>query len=164
MTPPKAENTSAISCLPKRGFTISITDFRFSDQFVTAVEAKVVAQQRALQAQNDLQRIQIEAQQAQARAIGEQKANVAQAQGTSQSNILKAQGESQAINIIDKQLRNSTIYLDWLKAQKWNGQLPLVTGSTSGGGSSSGAIPFINIPLGETNNSSRTSGTNNYTG
>ena len=37
-----------------------------------------MAQQRALQAQNDLQRIQIEAQQAQARAIGEQKANVAQ--------------------------------------------------------------------------------------
>jgi len=147
--------------------TISITDFRFSDQFVTAVEAKVVAQQRALQAQNDLQRIQIEAQQAQARAIGEQKANVAQAQGTSQANILKAQGESQAINVIDKQLRNSTIYLDWLKAQKWNGQLPLVTGSTGGegsGGSNAGAIPFINIPLGQTINSNKSSGTNSSTG
>jgi prohibitin 2 len=150
--------------------TISITDFRFSDQFVTAVESKVVAQQRALQAQNDLQRIQIEAQQTQAKAIGDQKANIAQAQGISQANILKAQGESQAINIIDKQLRNSTIYLDWLKAQKWDGKLPLVTGSTAGGGSASGgasagAIPFINIPLGETNNnanSSKTSG--NLTG
>jgi prohibitin 2 len=142
--------------------TISITDFRFSDQFVQAIEQKVVAQQRALQAQNDLQRIQIEAQQAQAKAIGEQKANVAQAQGTSQANILKAQGEAQAISTIDRQLHNSTIYLDWLKAQKWDGKLPLVTGSVGGSasgnaggsaGGSVGAIPFINIPLGERNNS-----------
>src|ERR671920_320578 len=135
---------------------ISITDFKFSDQFVRAVESKVEAEQRALQAQNDLQRIQIEAQQAQARAIGEQKANVAQAQGISQANILKAQGESQAINIIDKQLHNSTIYLDWLKAQKWDGKLPLVTGSSGSsgsGGSNTGAIPFINIPLGQSGNS-----------
>lgn len=143
--------------------TISITDFRFSAEFVQAIEQKVVAQQRALQAQNDLQRIQIEAQQAQAKAIGEQKANVAQAEGISQSNILKAQGESQAINIIDKQLHNSTIYLDWLKAQKWDGKLPLVTGSGSSSGSSSnaGAIPFINIPLGETNNKNTTNSVNN---
>ena len=141
--------------------TISITDFRFSDQFVTAIEAKVVAQQRALQAQNDLQRIQIEAQQTQAKAIGEQQANVAEAQGISQANILKAQGESQAISIIDKQLHNSTIYLDWLKTQKWDGKLPLVTGSVGGSASGSaggsaggnvGAIPFINIPLGGKNN------------
>jgi prohibitin 2 len=142
--------------------TISITDFKFSDQFVKAVESKVEAQQRALQAQNDLQRIQIEAQQTEAKAIGEQKGNVAQAEGTKQSNILKAQGESQAISIIDKQLHNSTIYLDWLKAQKWDGKLPLVTGSVGGSASGSasggavgnaGAIPFINIPLGERNNS-----------
>jgi prohibitin 2 len=136
--------------------TISITDFRFSDQFVQAIEQKVVAQQRALQAQNDLQRIQIEAQQAQAKAIGEQKANVAQAQGTSQANILKAQGEAQAISTIDRQLHNSTIYLDWLKAQKWDGKLPLVTGSGGGGSNNAGAVPFINIPLGPTTNNNNT--------
>ena len=49
--------------------TISITDFQFSDQFVQAVEAKVQAEQRALQAQNELRRIQIEAQQTEARAL-----------------------------------------------------------------------------------------------
>ena len=97
--------------------TISITDFKFSDQFVKAVESKVEAQQRALQAQNDLQRIQIEAQQTEAKAIGDQKGNVAQAEGIKQSNVLRAQGESQVISIIDKQLHNSTIYLDWLKAK-----------------------------------------------
>src|ERR687891_2311187 len=53
---------------------ISITDFQFSQLFKQAVEAKVAAQQRALQAQNELRRIQIEAQQNEAQAIGEQKA------------------------------------------------------------------------------------------
>ncbi len=159
--------------------TISITDFQFSTGFVQAIEAKVVAQQRALQAQNDLQRIQIEAQQAQAKAIGEQKANIAQAQGISQANVLRAQGEAQAINTIDKQLHNSTIYLDWLKTSKWDGKLPLVTGSlgTGNGGSVSGsvgssntgAIPFINIPLGGSpsnggnNNISKSANNNNST-
>ncbi|MGA7370104.1 MAG: prohibitin family protein, partial [Nitrososphaeraceae archaeon] len=53
---------------------ISITEFQFSPEFVKAVEAKVAAQQRALQAQNELRRIEIEAQQAEARAVGEQQA------------------------------------------------------------------------------------------
>src|SRR5919108_3127646 len=107
---------------------VSITDFQFSDQFRSAVEAKVAAQQRALQAQNELRRIQIEAQQNEAKAIGEQKANIARAEGIKQSNVLQAQGEAQAITIIDQQLRNNPTYLEWLKATKWDGVLPLVTG------------------------------------
>src|SRR5215207_9329385 len=59
---------------------LSITEFQFSPQFTAAVEAKVEAQQRALQAQNELRRIQIEAQQNEAQAIGEQKANIARAE------------------------------------------------------------------------------------
>src|SRR5919106_1494767 len=120
---------------------ISITDFQFSQLFKQAVEAKVSAQQRALQAQNELRRIQIEAQQNEAQAIGEQKANIARAEGIKQSNILQAEGEAQAITIIDKQLRNNPTYLDWLKATRWDGKLPLVTG---GGGQ--GVTPFIEIP------------------
>ena len=79
---------------------VSITDFQFSQLFKSAVEAKVAAQQRALQAQNELRRIQIEAQ----------------------------QNEAQAITIIDKQLRNNPTYLEWLKSTRWDGKLPLVTG------------------------------------
>ncbi|MGD9673425.1 MAG: prohibitin family protein [Candidatus Nitrosocosmicus sp.] len=139
--------------------TISITDFQFSDQFVQAVEAKVQAEQRALQAQNELRRIQIEAQQTEARALGEQKANIASAEGQRQANILRAQGESEAIKIIDEQLRNASEYLDWLQSQRWDGKLPLVTGSGGGGGGGGGAggannlgtIPFIEIPLGDSN-------------
>ena len=59
------------------------------------------AQQRALQTQNELRRIQIEAQQNEAQAIGEQKANIARAEGIKQSNVLQAEGEAQAITIIE---------------------------------------------------------------
>jgi prohibitin 2 len=122
---------------------LSITEFQFSPQFTAAVEAKVEAQQRALQAQNELRRIQIEAQQNEAQAIGEQKANIARAEGIKQSNVLQAEGEAQAITLIDEQLRNNPTYLEWLKATKWDGVLPLVTGGGSGG---QGNTPFIDIP------------------
>jgi prohibitin 2 len=136
--------------------TISITEFQFSEQFVRAVEAKVEAAQRALQAENELRRIQIEAEQVEAAAIGEQQANIARAEGLRQANVLEAQGEAEAILIIDEQLRNNPRYLDWLKTQNWNGVLPLVTGGD-------GATPFIEIPSGETQAASATANSTNLT-
>jgi prohibitin 2 len=120
--------------------TISITEFQFSEQFRRAVEAKVEAEQRALQATNDLRRIEIEAQQAEARAVGEQQANIAHAEGVRQAAILQAQGEAEAISIVEAQLRENPRYLEWLKTQRWDGVLPLVTGGGEG------ATPFIEIP------------------
>ena len=64
---------------------ISITEFQFSPEFVRAVEAKVAVKQRALQAQNELRRIEIEAQQAEAKAVGDQQANIARAEGVRQA-------------------------------------------------------------------------------
>src|ERR671922_808913 len=143
--------------------TISITEFKFSEVFARAVEAKVEAQQRALQATNELRRIEIEAQQAEAKAVGEQQANVARAEGVRQANVLQAQGEAEAIKIIDQQLRDNPRYLEWLKTQQWDGVLPLVTGGY-------GATPFIQIPSGEdsvqaatTNPSGNSTGTGNAT-
>ncbi|MGH9986892.1 MAG: prohibitin family protein [Nitrososphaeraceae archaeon] len=138
---------------------MSITEFQFSQEFVQAIEAKVAAQQRALQAQNELRRIEIEAQQAEARAVGEQQANIARAEGVRQANVLQAQGEAQAITTIDEQLRNSPTYLEWLKSQSWDGQLPLVIGG-------SGVTPFIEIPTAESDTtdaiaSNSTSSSNN---
>src|SRR5918999_843044 len=117
--------------------TISITEFQFSEQFRRAVEAKVEAEQRALQATNDLRRIEIEAQQAE--AIGEQQSNIARAEGVRQAAVLQAQGEAEAIQIVEAQLRENPRYLEWLKTQRWDGVLPLVTGGA-------GATPFIEIP------------------
>jgi regulator of protease activity HflC (stomatin/prohibitin superfamily) len=116
---------------------LSITEFQFTEQFRRAVEAKVEAEQRALQANNDLRRIEIEAQQAE-----EQKANIAHAEGVRQAAILQAEGEAQAIQIVEAQLRENPRYLEWLKTQRWDGVLPLVTGGGEG------ATPFIEIPSG----------------
>ena len=106
---------------------ISITDFAFSPEFTQSIEQKVVAEQNAQKAVNDLHRIKVEAQQAEAHAVGEANANIA-----------KADGEAKAISIINEALANNPNYLEWLKTQKWNGELPKVT---------SGAIPFVEIPM-----------------
>ena len=140
--------------------TISITEFQFSDEFVRAVEAKVAAQQRALQAQNELRRIEIEAQQAEAKAVGDQQANIARAEGVRQANVLQAQGEAQAITTIDEQLRQSPSYLEWLKSQKWDGQLPLVVGGSGSEANGQTVTPFIEIPTSR-NEFESTGGSNN---
>ncbi len=107
---------------------ISITDFQFSQLFAQAIESKVEAEQKALKAENDLRRIQVEAQQREA-----------EAQGVAKANIAEAKGESEAIQIINQALANNPNYLEWLKTQKWDGRLPLVVGE--------GGTPFIQIPV-----------------
>jgi len=106
---------------------VSITDFQFSALFSSAIESKVEAEQKALKAENDLRRIQVEALQAEARS-----------QGIAKGNIAQANGEAEAIRIINAALANNPAYLDWLKTQAWDGRLPLVVGE--------GGTPFIQIP------------------
>jgi len=106
---------------------VSITDFQFSILFAQAIESKVEAEQRALQAENDLRRIEVEARQFEAQSIG-----------IAQANIAEASGEAEAINIINRALSNNPFYLEWLKIQKWDGILPLVVGQDG--------TPFIQIP------------------
>jgi len=106
---------------------ISITDFQFSSLFSSAIESKVEAEQKALKAENDLRRIEVEARQ-----------RAAQAEGLAAANIAEANGEAQAIKIINQALAQNPNYLEWLKTQAWDGKLPLVVGS--------GGTPFIQIP------------------
>ena len=106
---------------------ISITDFQFSNLFAAAIEAKVEAEQKALKAENDLRRIEVEARQ-----------NEQQAKGVAAANIAEAQGEAEAIRIINEALSQNPNYLEWLKTQAWDGKLPLVVGE--------GGTPFIQIP------------------
>jgi len=107
---------------------ISITDFEFSPLFSRAIESKVEAEQKALQAENDLRRIEVEARQREANSIGLANANIAE-----------AKGEAEAIAIINQALAENPNYLEWLKTQAWDGQLPLVVGN--------GGTPFIQIPV-----------------
>jgi len=85
-------------------------------------------EQKALKAENDLRRIEVEARQLEAQAVGLAKANIAE-----------ANGEAEAIKIINEALAQNPNYLEWLKTQEWDGKLPLVVGD--------GATPFIQIPM-----------------
>lgn len=117
---------------------VSITDFKFSELFTQAIEQKVEAEQKALKAENDLRRIEVEARQNEQQALGDAAANIARAEGTAEANYIKAQGEARAILTINESLQNSPEYMEWLQTQAWNGELPNVVG---------GAVPFVNIPM-----------------
>ena len=107
---------------------VSITNFEFSTLFDRAIEAKVEAEQKAKKAENDLIRIEVEARQLEA-----------QAEGLAKANIAEATGEAEAIQIINDALAQNPFYLEWLKTQAWDGELPLVVGE--------GGTPFIQIPV-----------------
>lgn len=97
-----------------------ITDFEFSKDFSHAIEAKQIAEQQALKAKRDLDRIKVEAEQkiAQARAEAE---------------ALKMQKEAINANLI--QLRS--IEAQKMAIEKWNGVLPEVMMGDS--------LPFIDM-------------------
>lgn len=100
---------------------LQITNFSFSPAFDGAIEAKQTAEQKALQAKNDLQRIEVEAQQKIAMAKAEAETIRIQAEA------IKAQGGSE--------------YVQMKAIEKWNGELPQVSG---------GNTPFINLqPVGK---------------
>lgn len=98
---------------------INIVNFKFSDAFNQSIEAKQVAQQQALKAENDLKRVQIEAQQ-----------KVAQAQADAEALKLKKQ------EVTPDLIELKQIEIQEEAIQKWDGHLPSVT---------SGSIPFIDI-------------------
>jgi regulator of protease activity HflC (stomatin/prohibitin superfamily) len=98
---------------------INITEFRFSDEFNAAIEQKQIAEQQALKANLDLQRIQVEARQ----LIEQAKA---------QAEALKLQKDVVTSDLVE--LRKVEAQLEAIK--KWDGKLPSVTG---------GAVPFIDI-------------------
>lgn len=99
---------------------VNITDFDFSEEFNKAIESKVTAEQMALKAQRDLERIKTEADQRVAQAEGEARA-------------LRAQRTEITPELIKlREVENQRLALE-----KWNGTLPQFVGS--------GAIPLINL-------------------
>lgn len=95
---------------------IQITNFQFSAAFDHAIEAKQTAEQNALKAKNDLERIKIEA---------DQKVAMAKAEAETiriQAEAIRAQGGAE--------------YVQLKAIEKWNGELPQVSG---------GNTPFISL-------------------
>lgn len=78
---------------------MAITGFSFSDVFDQAIEAKVVAEQSALEERNRLEQVLVQAEQAEARAKGEANARIAEAEGLRQASILEASGKAEAVRI-----------------------------------------------------------------
>lgn len=83
---------------------VNITNFQFSPSYTEAIEKKQVAQQQALQANYDLQRIKVQAEQV----------------------IAKAAGDAKAQQLLQSTLTPEIIQLK--AVEKWNGVLPQVTG------------------------------------
>lgn len=99
---------------------INITEFDFSAEFDEAIEDKQIAEQQALKANLDLQRIEIEAQQ----------------------KIEQAKAEAESLRLQKDLVTSEMVELRKIEAQieairKWDGKLPTYTGG--------GIIPFINI-------------------
>jgi prohibitin 2 len=102
----------------------SIANFAFSPSFSSAIEAKVNAEQKKLQADRDLLRIQVEAEQ----------------------RIASARAEAEALRLQRQEVTPLLLELRRTENQrlaigKWNGQLP----STTLG---NGAVPLIPLPAG----------------
>lgn len=95
-----------------------LNDISFSDEFDKAVEAKVIAAQQALQAQNQTERIKQEAAQ----------------------KVIQAQAEAQSMKIRADALAQNPKLVEWEAVQRWNGVLPQYT--------MGGAVPFIQMPTG----------------
>ncbi|WP_207211069.1 prohibitin family protein [Flagellimonas olearia] len=98
----------------------SIISFSFSQTFTDAIEAKQTAEQNALKAKRDLDRIKVEAEQT----------------------IAAATAEAEALRLKKMNISPDLIELRKIEAnlkamEKWNGILPRVTGA--------GAIPFIGV-------------------
>ncbi|NLB29912.1 MAG: prohibitin family protein [Clostridiales bacterium] len=109
----------------------NIINFDFSAEFNNAVEAKQTAQQEALKAQQELARITIEAQQQVEQAKAEAEATKARADAEAYATKAKAEAEAYAIEAIQSRLAQSPdSYLEYQKTQKWDGKLPVVSGSS----------------------------------
>jgi prohibitin 2 len=92
---------------------IAITNFKFSDSFTQAIEAKVTAEQKSLEQKNLLEKIKYEADQVRAAAQGAKDAKIAQ-----------AEGESRYVQLIQEQLSKSPQYVEYVKWTRWDGVLP----------------------------------------
>ncbi len=97
----------------------SIVNFRFSESFNQAIEAKTTAEQLKLKAERDLERIKVEAEQ-----------KIASAKAEAESLRLQKQ------EITPDLLKLREVENQRLALEKWNGQLPQVTG---------GSVPMINL-------------------
>ena len=104
--------------------SVSLTDFQFSSGFSAAIEAKVTAEQQALVAKNELERIKYEAQQQIIQAEAAKNATIRRAEGEAEAQIINANATAKSIQIITSQMTDE--YAQYLWLTQWDGKLPAV--------------------------------------
>jgi len=117
--------------------SVSVTNFQFSPSFTAAIEAKVTAEQKALEAQNKLKQIEYEAQQQVIQASANATATITIAQAQANATVITANATAEAIQTIQVQLTPE--YVQYLVAIGWDGKLPLYW-------SGNGTMPLLLIP------------------
>ncbi|MCQ2448857.1 MAG: prohibitin family protein [Clostridia bacterium] len=90
---------------------VNIINFDFSEAFINAIEEKQVAQQKLLKAETEKQTA------------------ITNAQAEAEATRIKAEGEAAANDKLNKSLTDKVI--EYSKIEKWNGELPQVTGNSS---------------------------------
>ncbi len=96
----------------------AIENLSFDDAFEQSIQAKVIAAQDALKMQNKTVEKEEEARQ-----------QVIAAQAEADSQKIKADAEAYAIKAVQEQLSKSPDYIDYLKINNWNGELPQAIGT-----------------------------------
>ncbi len=97
----------------------SIVDFNFSPEFNKAIEEKQIAEQSALRAKNDLERIKTEAEQVKVKAEGE-----------AQASLAAAKSEAKAQELVRRTISQQILQLRAI--EKWDGVLPKFVGDSGG--------------------------------
>lgn len=90
---------------------VAITNIDFSDQFETAVEEKMIAEQQQLKAEYE-----------NAATVAKAQAKVEIAKAEAEAKKIEAQGEAEANKILENSLSEKVLRQKYL--EKWNGQLP----------------------------------------
>lgn len=106
---------------------VNIINFDFSEAYITAIEEKQVAQQQLLKAETEKQ------------------TRITNAEAEAAAVKIKAEAEAEANRILAESITDELV--EYNKIEKWNGELPKVTGGAS-------SILDINTFLGEGNEQS----------
>lgn len=88
---------------------LSITNFEFSSSFSASIEAKVVAVQSALEAENKLRQIEVEARQVETAAKGQANAAIARADGEAIAILTVAKAQADANKTVNTTLTDQII-------------------------------------------------------
>jgi regulator of protease activity HflC (stomatin/prohibitin superfamily) len=115
---------------------MNIINFAFSGEFSKAIEQKQVSQQRALQAQYELEQKKVSAQERVVEAEAAANAQIAQACGEAQAIVMRAQAQADANAQISKSLTPEI--LRWRAVSTWDGKLPAFVGTNA-------PLPFISM-------------------